>query len=440
MKKFFSDTVLLNSVTSTYLYNEIKSLPIIDYHCHLDQCKIEEDCSFSDIGELWLKNDHYKWRAMRLCGVDEQFVTGEASFHDKFLKFASIMPRLIGNPIYYWVHFELKQIFNINKPLNAENAEEIYSKANEVLKKIRISDLFKLFNVEYVATTDDPCDNLTSNGKYANVTVSPTFRPDKAFDFFTYKHELEKAINKKIFNVYDYLNALEERLDYFVRKNCKIADHGISKFPSDYIDDDIADELFRSKEKPNQDMMDKFTGWLLVKLAKMYSKRKITMQIHFSVLRNCNEEMFKRCGKDSGFDLIGNIQNGQSIISFLNQLKDNDRPNIILYTLNDSNLKEIAAITGAFRNVRIGPSWWFNDTVEGIKHNLSVIAEYSVLGEFPGMLTDSRSFSSFSRFDFFRRIVCDYVAKKVEDGEYDIQSAISLLNDICYRNAKEMIK
>ena len=440
MKAFFDDSILLNSNSALSLYHEIKGLPIIDYHCHLDQHKIKRDDGFSDIGELWLNGDHYKWRAMRLCGVDEDYITGDKSYHEKFLKYASIIPNLIGNPLYYWTHFELKQLFGINEPLNLQNAEKIYQIANKKLEKLKISDILKSFNVEFIATTDDPCDDLNDNGILSNVMVAPSFRPDKAFNPKNYIDRLEKCVDKRLDTAQDYLDALIERLDYFVSKGCKISDHGFYRFPKRYINDDIANQLFENRDRLNEDEQELFFGWLLVKLSKEYRKRDITMQIHFAVTRNSNIEMFDKCGPDSGFDLIGNQQDIDDLVLFLNQFNNDDRPHIILYTLNDSNLKQIASLTGAFRNLKIGPAWWFNDTVEGIKNNLSIISEYSVLGNHLGMLTDSRSFSSYSRFDFFRRILCDFVGDKVERGEYDYDSAIKLVKDICYNNAKEMVK
>ena len=232
------------------------------------------------------------------------------------------------------------------------------------------------------------------------------------------------------------MRAISIRLDYFVAHGCKITDHGFERFPNNYIDYNGAVYLFNHCKDLTEDEKEAFFGFLLVWLAKEYAKRNLTMQIHFAVVRNNNTEMFIKCGADSGFDLIGERQSVKPVIKFLNQFRDNEHPKIILYTLNDSNLAEIAAVTGAFRNVRMGAAWWFNDTVQGIKRNLSTIAEYSALGTNLGMLTDSRSFSSYCRFDFFRRIVSDYVGGNVESGEYDERAAEQLLYNICYANAK----
>jgi len=439
MKHFFSNDVLLGNETAVSLYQSIKDLPIIDYHCHLDQGKIKDDALFNDIGELWLAGDHYKWRAMRLCGVDEAFITGNASFHDKFIKYAEIMPKLIGNPLYYWTHFELKQIFGIDRPLNQGTAEGIYQEVNQKMKDLSVRKLLKHFHVEYICTTDDPIDDLSKHGVYDGITVIPTFRPDKAYRPDLYLPLLEKAVHRRIDNAKAYVEALEERLDFFISKGCKISDHGFNRFPSRYISDEEAEVLFRKRDNLNELQKELFFGWLLVQLTKLYGKKHIAMQIHFNVIRNNNLEMFDACGPDSGFDLIGQPQNIEDLVLFFNQIKDQDRPETVLYTLNDANLSSIAAVTGAFRHVRLGPSWWFNDTLEGIKRNIRTISEYAVLGTNLGMLTDSRSFSSYSRFDFFRRILCDYVGEKVESGEYDYASALKLLEDICYNNSKTLV-
>ncbi|MDE6398299.1 MAG: glucuronate isomerase [Clostridiales bacterium] len=431
---------MLKSKTAQKLYAQIKDLPIIDYHCHLDQNKIANDAQFTDIGELWLSGDHYKWRAMRLCGVEEEYITGNASFHDKFIKYAEILPKLIGNPLYYWTHMELRQIFGICEPLNGESAERIYGAANERLKTLSVRTLLKKFRVEYIATTDDPCDDLSAHGVYEGITVAPTFRPDKAYAPADYIDKLEKATGRKIASAAEYIDALIKRLDYFVSRGCKISDHGFETFPNEYADDFEAEKLFARRGTCTEQEKERFFGWLLVKLAKEYRKRNLTMQIHFSVIRNNNTEMFAKCGADSGFDLIGTQQSVKPILKFLDLFTDSERPQIVLYTLNDGNLAEIAAVTGAFRNVRMGAAWWFNDTVQGIKRNLETIAEYSCLGTNLGMLTDSRSFSSYCRFDFFRRILCDHIGGKVQAGEYAEQDARELAENICYYNAKRLLR
>ena len=450
MKHFFDDGLLLDSNAAREIYTQIKDLPIIDYHCHLDEKLIAGNADFENIGQLWLAGDHYKWRAMRLCSVDEEYITGSASFHDKFIKYAQILPQLVGNPLYYWSHLELKQIFGICEPLNVESAERIWEQANEKLKDLRVQDLLRQFQVEYVATTDDPTSNLSAHGKYGNTIVAPTFRPDKLYSLDgEYLQKLGKAAGVEIKSLDDLLSAISKRLNYFVSKGCKISDHGFEKFPKRYATYEEAEKIFssvilresagRPKNPISEADKDAFFGFLLVWLAKEYAKRGMVMQLHFSVVRNNNSAMFAKCGADSGFDLIAEEQSVKDLIAFFNQVSDDERPQTVLYTLNDNDLSALSAVTGAFRNVRMGAAWWFNDTVEGIRKNLSVISEYSALGNNLGMLTDSRSFSSYCRFDFFRRILSDYLGNFVEQGEYPLEAAIQTAKNICYFNAKEAL-
>ena len=437
---FFDNDLLLYNETGKSLYENVKGLPIIDYHCHLDQRMIARDSSFSDIGELWLAGDHYKWRAMRLNGVDEHYITGGASFHDKFIKYAEIMPNLIGNPLYYWTHLELKQIFGIDIPLNAENAERIYAAANEKLKGMTVQSMLDRFNVQFIATTDDPVDDLSDHGKYGNINVTPTFRPDKLFNFDeSYITALGNAASIKIESLNDLLSALEKRLDFFVSRGCRMADHGMDRFPEGYAEKEEATGLFAKRNSLSCAEKESLKGYILIWLSKEYAKRNITVQLHFAVTRNVNPNMFALCGADSGFDVISETPSVENVIGFFSRIPDSERPNTVLYTLNDANLTSMACISGAFRNVRMGAAWWFNDTVEGIRRNIKVIAEYSSLGNNLGMLTDSRSFSSYCRFDFFRRILCSYVGELVEKGEYDKKTALDLVENICYNNAKRMV-
>lgn len=439
MKVFFDDSVLLRNESARILFEKVKDLPIIDYHCHLNPQMIAEDRSFSDIGEFWLAGDHYKWRAMRMCGVDEHYITGDATFKEKFLAYARIMPKMIGNPLYYWTHMELKQIFGINRPLNAESAEEIYNEANCKLADLSVQKLLRFFGVERLATTDDPADTLEFHGKHGDTLVTPTFRPDQVYALSeAYLEKLAAAAGMEIGSLDDLLCALSSRLDFFVSKGCFIADHGFERFPTHYASRELAKQLFAKRGTWSEEEQDLFFGFLLTWLMKEYKKRNITAQIHFAVTRNVNRELFAKVGPDSGLDVLSTAPDPKDLIRFLQQLPDAERPDIVLYTLNDATLTSLASVSGAFRNVRMGAAWWFNDTLNGIRRNLLTVSEYASLGTNLGMLTDSRSFSSYSRFDFFRRIVCDFVGEMVENGEYDLASAEQLLADICYNNAKEL--
>ena len=437
MSNFFNDNVLLSNSTALEIYKEVKNLPIIDYHCHLNQHMIKSDDKFEDIGALWLAGDHYKWRAMRMCGVDEHYITGNASFHDKFIKYAEIVPMIPGNPLYYWTHMELKQIFGIDKPLNKDTAEEIYNEANLKLKDFSVRKLLKHFGVKVICTTDDPVDDLLSHGTYEGIEVRPTFRPDKLYLLEEdYLQKLGEVSGVNVDTLEGLLEAVAKRLDYFVAHGCKISDHGFAEFPSRYISFEEAKEIYANRANLTPQMKEDFFGFLLVWLTKEYKKRNLVVQLHFSVIRNNNERMFKQCGVDSGFDLIGKQSVIQNIILYLNQVSDDERPEIVLYTLNDANLAELSCVTGAFRHVRMGAAWWFNDTLRGIRRNLEIVSEYSALGTSFGMLTDSRSFSSYARFDFFRRILANYLGELVEKGEYDIEAAKETAYNICYGNIK----
>ena len=321
MKNFFGEDYLLQCESSKKIYSAIKDIPIIDYHCHLDDKAIKENKTFSDIGELWLSGDHYKWRAMRLCGVSEDYITGYKSFNAKFCKLAEVMPNLCGNPVYAWAHMELKQIFGIEKPLNSDTVKEIWDEANEKLKTLSVRKLLKKFNVEYIATTDDPFSTLENHGDIDGVKVRPTFRADTRFNEGVSKADLEK------------------RLDYFVSKNCKIADYGF-----DFVSENDENLL-----------------WLIEKCYE----RKMILQLHFGTFRNVNSAAFKTCGKDSGFDVMRGSIDADALVKVLD--KENSKlgglPTIIVYPLNDYDLRALATLTGAFPMVKTGAAWWFNDTL-----------------------------------------------------------------------------
>lgn len=442
MERFFGDGVLLGTDAAKLLYDSVRSLPVVDIHCHLDRKAIAADARFSDIGELWLAGDHYKWRAMRMLGVEEKYITGDADGRDKFLKYAEIMPRLVGNPLYYWTHFELKKIFGIAEPLDGDSAADIYARANARLRGLSVRKLLEMFDVEYAATTDDPTDDVDDCGVYGGTRVVPTFRPDRLFDWDTeYIRAIGESAGIGITTLDELCAALERRLDYFVSRGCKMSDHGFAAFPKTYPTAARAREIFAARGNSAFDAaaMDALSGFMLVWLAHEYARRGITMQIHFAVRRNVNTAMYARCGADSGFDVSGDAQPIDGLIAFLDAVGDARRPQTVLYTLNDANLPSIATASGAFRNVRMGAAWWFNDTLGGIKRNIETIAEYAALGNSLGMLTDSRSFSSYSRIDFFRRILCDYLGGKAERGEYDMSAAYAIAADVCYNNAKRLV-
>lgn len=441
MKQFCGDELLLQTETAKLLYSEIKSLPIIDYHCHLNPKRIAENDAYTDIGSLWLAEDHYKWRAMRLCGIKEEFITGDADFHKKFLKYAEILPNLCGNPLYYWTHMELRQIFGIEKPLSAETAEEIYREANGKAERMSPQYLLNRFAVNYIATTDDPIDNLQYHGKHSNTLVAPTFRPDKVFTLdAAYLSLLGKAAGCDANTLGGLLAALIRRLDFFVSQGCRISDQSFEKFPTRSATREEAERLFKNRGMLSADEKEALFGFLLGFLLREYRKRNMTAQLHFAVTRNVNPEAFRSIGVDSGFDTMSASPDPRTLLAFLASIPDTERPGILLYSLNDSALPSLACAAGAFRNVRLGAAWWFNDTPLGIRRNLEILAEYSALGTCSGMLTDSRSFSSYVRFDFFRRILADFVGGYVDRGEYDLAAAKALMHKIVYDNPKALIR
>lgn len=442
MKEFFSNDVLLHSQCAKVLYEGVKDLPIIDYHCHLDEKMIAADRRFFDIGALWLESDHYKFRAMRLMGIDEKYITGDATYQEKFRKYASVMPALCANPLYYFSHMELSQIFGITKPLSEENADEIFVAANAVLANMKVSDILEKFNVEYIATTDDPCSPLSHHGQYGVTKVCPTFRPDRFLrPSKALISELTAASGKDIKCLDSYICALEDRLDYFITKGCGISDHGMDFLPLAECPTEYARELFERCESLTENEADTLSSYLLYKLARTYSKRGIVMQIHFGTFRRVNTEMTKRLGADMGFDVMRSSCDIDRLAIFFDTLDADDAlPRTVLYSLNPQFTTAAATLSGAFPGVLIGAAWWFNDTLAGIKKNLEIIAEYAALGSSLGMLTDSRSFASYVRFDFFRRILADFVGEKVECGEYCMEHAEKLMYDVCYGNVKKLLK
>ena len=436
---FFDENVLLGNETAKDLYRGVRDLPILDCHSHLDPRAIAENEPLGDLGELWLRHDHYKWRAMRLCGVDERYITGDAPYRRKFAEFARIMPLVCGNPVYYFCHFELKHIFGITEALSAENADRIYEECTEKLAGMRVSDLLARFRVRLAATTDDPADSLEFHGVRGATAVVPTFRPDKYYcPDDAALARLGEATGREIGTLGEMLDALTGRLRFFVSKGCFMSDHGFERFPAECPSEHRANELFARRASLDADEKSELFGFILRALMIEYRKLGVTAQLHFAVRRNVNREMFSLCGADSGFDVIGDAPDVSSVERFLASFGEAERPEIILYTLNDTSLRAIAALCGAFRGVRVGAAWWFNDTKLGIRRALETVAEYGALGTFPGMLTDSRSFAGYSRFDFFRRILCGFVGELVDRGEYTAEHAKELLNRICLTNVGDL--
>lgn len=440
-RKFFDDRILLRSPLAAKLYGQVETLPIVDYHSHLSEKEIAEDKTFSTITEFWLGRDHYKWRAMRSCGVDESLITGDAADFDKFLAYAKIMPKLAGNPLYYWAHMELKSIFGIELPLNEENAPKIYLHANEILKTLSVRTLLEKFRVEYIATTDDPTSTLEFHGTYGTTRVCPTFRPDRALrPDAAYLTALSNAWGRPIRTLADYRKALEDRLGFFISHGCTIADTSIETVPLSGVEEEEAEMLFSRIGSLTEKESIRFYSYAVEYLAGLYRRNGIVWQLHIGAFRNINSRMYRALGCDAGYDVMSGSIDTNALARFFDGLSRTDRlPKTILYALNADAVPALCTIAPCFPDMRIGAAWWFNDTTQGIADHLKTLQEYGCFGTSLGMLTDSRSFSSYCRFDFFRRILASSVADLVNAGEYDEAAAVGLMTDICYSNPKKFM-
>lgn len=457
MKKFFDENVLIGNKTAKKLYNEVKDLPIFDYHCHLSPKEIAEDRTFYNLGELWLECDHYKWRLMRANGTDESLVTGNADYKDKFFAFAKAIENAAGNAVYHWVHFELKKYFGINKPLNSDTAEEIWNKAAEMMKDGSFSakKLIINSNVEAVFTTDDPADTLEYHIAIKNsdfpVRVSPSFRPDMAVcgiqkkEFSSYIERAEKIFGSKIDSI-DAMEAfLADRIKFFAENGCKVSDISLTTLPvtvGTKAEADLAIKNALSGQEVTDKQASDYTSYLLVFIANEYKKNDIAQQLHMSASRNNNSNLFAKAGVDCGNDSVAKIADVDALRNLLDAMaKNNGLPKTIVYTLNNANYLELATMIGNFwgengGNLQLGAAWWFCDHLDGINEQLRVCSATGLLGRFNGMLTDSRSFTSYARHDYFRRILCNYVGSLVENGEYDLTAAKRLVKNVSIENAR----
>ena len=440
------------------LYEEVKDLPIFDYHCHLSPKEIYEDRRFENIGELWLEADHYKWRIMREAGVDEKYITGDAPYKEKFFKLAEILYNFAGNPVYHWIHLELKKYFGITKPLSADTAREIWEDTLRQMSEGKFSAraLIKASNVHTVITTDDPTSTLEYHNLLAReeegFRVLPAFRADRALgieksDFAAYMRELEKACGKEIGSFDALALALNERLDFFESMGCPAMDVSFENFPIESGDVKIADVAFkkaRAGERLTDGEIGHFKAALLKALAAQMKKRNMVMQLHTGVVRNVNGKAFRALGADSGIDSIGaeaDIAAAGRLFDAINS--ESGLPKTIVYTLNRGSYYPLATMLGDFAGgsrgrTQLGAAWWFMDSADGIREQLRIFANTLGLGTFNGMLTDSRSFTSYARHDYFRRILCSVVGKWIDRGEYPGGNlAVKLVKNICFYNAKD---
>ena len=463
MKPFMDKDFLLKNDTARTLYHQHAArMPIIDYHCHINPAEIAEDRHFSTITQVWLGGDHYKWRAMRSNGVPERCVTGDASDEEKFHAWAATLPQLIGNPLYHWTHLELQRYFDIHEPLSAKNAAEVYAKCNAILARDDMSarGIMAKSGVELICTTDDPIDDLRHHVAIAAdpacpSVVLPTFRPDKALrpdkpDFGAYLKKLEKAADMTIDTVDDLRQALLQRIAFFHSVGCRVADHGLDKIVCRTASEEVLNMILkkgRSVEAISAQESEAFQTALLRTCARAYKERDWAMQLHFGCVRNASSTMFDKLGPDTGYDAINDEGFTAPVLSRLLDLleRDDALPRTILYSLNPTDNAVIATVMGSFQTnapvpgrLQMGSAWWFNDHKKGMEQQLTDLMSMGVAGTFVGMLTDSRSFLSYTRHEYFRRILCNLLGTMAEEGEYprDLELLGSIVENISYRNTR----
>ncbi|MBQ4071806.1 MAG: glucuronate isomerase [Clostridia bacterium] len=443
-----NDTFMLKGDCARRLYDEVRELPIIDYHCHLSPKQIAEDYKFKNATDLFLGGDHYKWRQMRTAGIDERYITGDGDDREKFARFAEMMPYLIGNPIYHWTHLELKRYFDIDEPLSPESCERIWNRCNELLATDEYSarNLILRSRVEALCTTDDPADTLEYHEALADFEcrVLPTFRPDKLVEIG--KDTFLPYIESVGITTYEGLCAwVKERIEYFASHGCRLSDHSLEKVP--YAEGDAAAVFARrvSGEAISEGEADIFRTEIMKLLAKEYAAHGWCMQLHIGALRNNNKRMFERLGADVGFDSMNDFLIAEPLSALLNSFAyEGNLPKTILYTLNPIHNYVLGTMIGNFQDgsiagkVQFGSGWWFNDQRDGMEAQMRALANLGMLSKFVGMLTDSRSFVSYTRHEYFRRILCSLIGKWVDEGEYpaDMETLTKIVKDICYYNAK----
>lgn len=460
MKTFMDEDFILRTETAKKLFHDYaEQTPVLDYHCHLEPREIAEDRQFKNITELWLGGDHYKWRIMRSNGVDEKYITGEGSDEEKFHAFAKALPRAIGNPMYHWCHLELQRYFGIYETLSEKNWKEIYDKCNEKLKSPKMSakNLIRMSNVTLVCTTDDPVDDLRYHKQIRedesfDVQVLPAWRPDLAMcpekeEFVGYIGKLSSVSGVKIVDFATLKEALCKRLDYFVENGCLITDHGLDYAEYRPVSEEEMDALVKRSlagEKLEFGELLQFKTMLMLFLGREYAHRNLAMQLHYGAKRENNELVYKSAGANAGIDCINEKGFTSEVADFLNALcRTGELPKTILYSLNPVDNAVIGTMLGCFQGdgirgkIQQGSAWWFNDHKPGMTEQITSLASLGLLGNFIGMLTDSRSFVSYPRHEYFRRILCDFIGMLVENGEYpeDYELLGEMVKDISYYNA-----
>ena len=460
MKPFMNEDFLLGTETARKLYHDhAEKMPIIDYHCHINPMEIYEDKRYDTITEVWLGGDHYKWRAMRSCGVPERYITGDATPAEKFQKWAETIPSLIGNPLYHWTHLELQRYFGITEPLTGDNAMEIYETCNRILAQpdMSVRGIIRKSGVKLICTTDDPVDDLKAHellaaDPTAPAVVLPAFRPDKAMradkpTFPQYVSQLEAVVGYPINTVEDMRRALADRIAYFADHGCRVSDHALDYcFCEEAAEEELNDIFARAKAGKGITWGEqlKYHTALLIAVGKEYSRRDWVVQFHFGCLRDNSRVNFRKLGPDTGFDSMNDAPNAAGLARLLGTLEEqNALGKTILYSLNPSDNGIVGSIMGAFQTdspipgkIQQGSAWWFNDHKPGMEAQMVSLMSLGAMGSFNGMLTDSRSFLSYTRHEYFRRILCNLFGNLVENGEYpaDLERLGKMVENISYNN------
>jgi glucuronate isomerase len=458
MAKFMDENFLLESnIAQDLFHNYAKEQPIFDFHNHLSVKEIYEDTMFENITQVWLDTDHYKWRAMRAFGIDEEYITGDKPDYEKFKKWAELMPYLIGNPLYHWNHLELQRYFGISEPLSSDTCDMIWEKCNTLLKTAEFSvrNLLRKMKVKVLCTTDDPKDSLSYHKKLKDefeIKVLPTYRPDKYMNikqtgFISYLEELELVVGYKIQSASDLKKALIERIHYFAQSGGVVSDHAMDEFHYLACEDSDVEKIFdkalNNKEITEEESV-KFTSNIFVELGKTYSEIGWVMQIHLGALRNNSTRMYEKLGDATGFDSISDNCFAKDLSNFMDVLDYQSKlPKVVLYNLNPRDNEVLATMAGNFQNgncpgkIQFGSGWWFCDQKNGMERQLEALSQLGLISNFIGMLTDSRSFLSFSRHEYFRRILCNKLGNLIDNGEYpmDMKFVGKIIEDISYNNA-----
>lgn len=459
MKQFMDKDFLLNNETAKKLFHECAAdMPIFDWHCHLSPKEIYENKQPSDIAELWLGGDHYKWRALRSFGIDEKYITGDSTNYEKFQAWAKVMPYCIGNPLYHWTHLELQRYFDIYEPLSEKTADKIWETANKKIAEGGFTprQLIEASNVNYVCTTDDAADTLEyhkllKEDKSFKCKVIPAFRPDKAlgielYTFLPWLASLEKVSGEKIDTYKKLVEVLKGRIAFFAEMGCRASDHGFLYVPYNRASDDELEAIFAKalkKEPLTEEDTDKYRTELFRVFAKEYARLGWGCEIHIGPMRNNNTKMFNSIGPDTGFDSIADRNIAESLSRMLDSLAVEDSlPKTILFCLNPKDNYVLGSMLGNFQNseaaskIQMGSGWWFNDNIDGMREQLKTLGNLGVLGKFVGMVTDSRSFLSYPRHEYFRRILCGLIGDMVESGLYPYTDELEqIIKDISYNNA-----